>query len=71
MDWEFIQGDEFVEYVTERENFRQVLLQERLRKAIHRINVDEEGNPWLVESRINDTVNQLERLGTHNLMKSN
>lgn len=71
MGWEFIEGNKFVPYVTERENFRQVLLQERLRKAIHRINVDEEGNPWLDASRINDAVNQLERLSTHKLMESN
>jgi type I restriction enzyme R subunit len=38
MDWDHIEGDIDVPYLTERENFRDVLLTARLRKAIkHRI----------------------------------
>ena len=51
--------------------FREVLLVDRLRQAIRLINLDEDGQPWLDESRMNRAVGDLERLGTHKLMEAN
>jgi type I restriction enzyme R subunit len=45
MGWEHLEGDTGVPYLTERETFRQVLLSDRLRKALARINLDEAGQP--------------------------
>lgn len=49
MGWDHIEGDIEgdidVPYLTERESFRDVLLTGRLRKAIKRINLDDEGKP--------------------------
>ena len=39
MGWEHIEGDIDVPYLTERESFRDVLLADRLRKAVKKINL--------------------------------
>ena len=56
MGWEHIEGDIDVPYLTERESFRDVLLTARLRRAIKNINLDDNGNPWLDDDRINQVV---------------
>ena len=71
MGWQHIQGDIDVPYLTERQNFREVLLTDRLRNAIRRINLDENGQPWLDDSRINSAIGILERLGASKLMEAN
>ncbi|MDH6100189.1 type I restriction endonuclease subunit R [Anabaenopsis sp. FSS-46] len=71
MGWQHIEGDIDVPYLTDRQNFREVLLMERLHKAIGRINLDDNGQPWLDDSRINTAIGVLERLGTAKLMEAN
>jgi type I restriction enzyme R subunit len=71
MGWDYLEGDTGVPYLTERENFRQVLLTDRLREAVARINLDEEGQPWLDETRVTQVVSRLERLGVPKLMEAN
>jgi hypothetical protein len=41
MGWDHIEGDVGVPYLTERESFREVLLVERLRAALTKINLDD------------------------------
>ena len=62
MDWDHIEGDIDVPYLTERESFRDVLLTARLHKAIERINLDDEGKPWLDSDRINEVVSRLKNV---------
>lgn len=62
MGWEHIEGDIDVPYLTERESFREVLLKDRLRKALKMINLDDKGDPWLDEDRISQIVSALERI---------
>jgi type I restriction enzyme, R subunit len=71
MGWQYIEGDIDVPYLTERQNFREVLLMERLHKAISKINLDDNRQPWLDDSRINTAIGVLERLGTAKLMEAN
>ena len=71
MGWQHIQGDIGVPYLTERDSFRQVLLMDRLKEAIHRINLDEDGHEWLDDSHIIQAIGDLERLGTNKLMEAN
>lgn len=71
MGWQYIEGDIDVPYLTERQNFREVLLIERLHKAISKINLNDNGQPWLDDSRINTAIGVLERLGTAKLMEAN
>jgi type I restriction enzyme R subunit len=39
-----------------------VLLTGRLRTAIKKINLDDEGKPWLDDDRVNEVVSRLERI---------
>ena len=71
MGWQHLRGDEGVPYLTERENFREVLLKKRLRDALRRINITGVGEPWLNDARINTAVGALERLGVTGLMEAN
>ena len=50
LGWEHIEGeghDSGVPYLTGRETFKQVLLKQRLRDSIRKINLDENGEEWL------------------------
>ncbi len=71
MGWQHLPGDIDVPYLTERESFREVLLRDRLRAALNRINRDESGDPWLDDSRANQALDRLERLGAPRLMEAN
>jgi len=53
IDWDHIEGDIDVPYLTERESFREILLKDRLlRKALMEINRDDGGRIWLYEERV-------------------
>ena len=69
--WEHIEGDIDVPYLTERENFSDVLLTGRLRDAIKKINLDGEGMPWLDDDRVNEVVSRLERISAPKLLEAN
>lgn len=71
LGWDYLEGDTDVPYLTERENFRQVLLTGRLREALVRINLDEGGKPWLDETRVAQALGRLERLGKPKLIEAN
>ncbi|MEH2295924.1 type I restriction endonuclease subunit R [Nostoc sp.] len=71
MGWHYLEGNWNDPQVTERENFKQVLLTERLKAAIKRINLDDNGNPWLDDLQVQTAVSQLERLGANRLMEAN
>ena len=71
MGWSRLEGDVDVPYLTERENFREVLLKNRLKAALRRINRDEQGHEWLDERRANLAIGALERLEAHKLMEAN
>lgn len=71
MGWQYIEGDKFNPKVTERENFKQVILGDRLKNAIKRINLDDTGKQWLDDIQISTAASQLERLGTLKLIEAN
>jgi type I restriction enzyme R subunit len=71
LGWDYLEGDAGVPYLTERESFRQVLLVDRLREALSRINRDEAGNRWLDDARITQAVGHLQRPGKPKLMAAN
>ena len=52
LGWEHLEGDTDVPYLTERESFREVVLKNRLCKALMEINRDDEGRRWLDEDRV-------------------
>jgi type I restriction enzyme R subunit len=57
--------------VTGRESFRDVLLLDRLRSSLRRINLNEDGNEWLDEGRINQAISQLTRPQATSLLEIN
>jgi len=71
LGWQHIEGDIDVPYLTERDSFREVLVAGRLREAVRRINIDENGDEWLDDSRISHAVGALERLGAVKLVEAN
>jgi type I restriction enzyme R subunit len=67
-----LDGDVEIPGLTDnRTSFREVLLKDRLAKALPRINLDDEGQPWLDEGRIRQAVNALDRLSAPKLMEAN
>ena len=58
-------------YLTERESFRDVVLADRLRKTVKRINLDDNGNSWLDDDRVNQVVSALELISAPKLMEAN
>jgi len=71
MGWTCMEGDIDVQYLTERESFRDVLLTGRLKTALKSINLDDKGIPWLDDDRIGQVVSSLERIGAPKLMEAN
>lgn len=71
MGWQHIEGDCKNPAVSDRDNFKQVLLIPRLRDAIRRINRDRNGNEWLDDTQIDTAISQLDRLGTSKLIEAN
>ena len=71
LGWSYLAGDKFVPELTERESFRDVLLVNRLRAALRRINLDENEHEWLDDSRITQAVTELQRLEGFKLMERN
>ncbi len=65
MGWQTLEGDTDVPALTERDNFRQIYLRDRVRAALLRI------NPWLDDSRINQAITALEREGAPDLLEAN
>ena len=56
--------------LTERENFREVLLKGRLAEALKRINL-RDGRPWLDHARMEQAIRDLERAAGHRLLEIN
>ena len=70
MGWQWLEGDTDVPYLTERENFREVLLKDRLAAALRKLNL-RAGQPWLDDTRIARAIRDLEQAAGHRLMEIN
>ena len=70
MGWQWIEGDVDVPELTERESFREVVLNERLAAALLRINLRDD-QPWLDGARIGRAIQDLEKASGHRLMEVN
>lgn len=70
--WQYLAGNpEAPPQQTERNSYREVLLLGRLKKALRAINLDEAGQPWLDDRRLNQALNALTRLGSGGLLDRN
>lgn len=70
MGWKLITGSLDHPSVTGRSNFREVLIQDDLAKALRRINL-RDGKPWLDDIRINQAIAALGRIAQPRLMEAN
>jgi type I restriction enzyme, R subunit len=70
MGWQWLEGDTDVPELTERVNFREVMLKGRLSVALKKLNL-RDGKPWLDDVRIERAIADLERLGEHRLIEAN
>lgn len=71
MGWKWITGNLDFPTATGRSSFREVILHDDLKRALRRINRDEQGNEWLDESRIATAVSAIERIAPLKLMEAN
>ena len=71
MGWTWLPGDVDVPELTERPSFREVLLRDRLRRALRKINLDPQGRPWLDDARLDRAIRQLEQTAGLRLMEAN
>ncbi len=71
LGWQRLPGDTGVPQNTERGSFREVLLKDRLRAALRRINRTEDGEEWLDDARLDAAVGDLELPASTSLMESN
>ncbi|HLQ46201.1 MAG TPA: type I restriction endonuclease, partial [Planctomycetaceae bacterium] len=70
MGWTWLEGDVDVPELTERENFRELLLKEWLATALRKLNL-RDGQPWLDDTRIARAIRDLEQAAGHRLMEVN
>jgi type I restriction enzyme R subunit len=54
-----------------RESFSDVILADRLRRAVNVLNLGRDGQPWLTERRITQAVSALTRIGDRSLLEAN
>jgi type I restriction enzyme R subunit len=71
LGWKFTTGNLDHPTATGRQSFRDVLLLDDLKTALHRNNLDPDGNPWLDDDRLAQASNALLRLGTSKLLEAN
>jgi type I restriction enzyme R subunit len=71
LGWSVIAGDKWDASVTGRETFRASLVETRLRAALREINPGPDGEPWLDDSRISETVSSLTRTEAGKLIEIN
>ena len=71
MGWKHTTGGLDIPSATDRESFREVIIEDDLKKSLITINVNDESQPWLDEGRVSQAVSALQRLGAPMLMEAN
>lgn len=71
MGWRINTGNPDDPGASARTSFREVFLEHDLRAALHRINLDPSGNPWLDDARISQAVSALTRIAASSLIEAN
>ncbi|NYE48311.1 type I restriction enzyme R subunit [Spinactinospora alkalitolerans] len=71
MGWIFLPGTRTSPADTGRTSFRETVLEDRLKAALRRINLDDAGREWLDESRLNQAVGALTRPQARTLIETN
>lgn len=71
LNWQVIEGSKLAPAVTERESFRESILEDRLRAALLKLNPGPDGSPWLDDSRLSEVISSLTRSEVGKLIELN
>lgn len=71
LGWSHIEGSIDDPTVTGRTGFAEVIQEGLLREQMLALNLGPDGHPWLDETRLNEAIAAMTRLGTHKLMEAN
>ncbi|WP_368680482.1 HsdR family type I site-specific deoxyribonuclease (plasmid) [Rhodococcus opacus] len=71
LGWSHIEGSRTEPGVTERESFRESLIETRLRDMLRQLNPGPDGQPWLDDSRLSEAVSALTRTKAGKLIEVN
>lgn len=71
LGWSYLTGNTEDPAATERTSFREVLLRDRIRTALRRINRGPDGEEWLDDTRLNQAISALERIAAPRLLEAN
>jgi type I restriction enzyme R subunit len=71
LGWTYTEGSLDTPTSTGRSSFTEVIQESLLREQLLVLNPGPDGQPWLDDARLSETVAALTRLGTHKLMEAN
>src|SRR5262245_6568262 len=71
MRWQHVEGDRYDAGASERDSFRQFLLEQRLRAKLLELNPGPDGKPWLDDSRVSEAISSLTRTEPGSLIEIN
>jgi type I restriction enzyme R subunit len=71
LGWTVVEGDKWLPAVTERESFRDWLIERRLRGALAQLNPGPDGEPWLDGARVSEAISTLTRTTAGKLTEIN
>ncbi len=71
MGWRYVEGDLDAPAATSRASFSEVIQEATLRRQLHALNLDANGQPWLDDERLSQVVGAITRVPAHRLMEAN
>ncbi|MCA3106719.1 MAG: type I restriction endonuclease subunit R [Rhodocyclaceae bacterium] len=71
MGWRYVEGDLDASAATSRTSFTEVIQEATLRRQLHALNLDANGQPWLDDERLSQAVGAITRIPAHRLMEAN
>jgi len=71
LGWLHLEGDSYDPTVSNRDTFRQILLEERLRSRLLDLNLGPDGQPWLDDYRLSEAISSLTRTEPGSLIEVN
>lgn len=67
LGWEYLPGDIWDPSLTERESWRNIILEGRLRAGVKRINLNDAGEEWMDDARVSQAASALQKAGAGGL----
>jgi type I restriction enzyme R subunit len=71
MGWRYVEGDLDAPAHTSRTSFTEVIQEATLRRQLHALNLDPNGQPWLDGERLSQAISAMTRIPAHRLMEAN